>query len=137
MELVVLYLLDTDTCIRAMRGSSARTAAAMARRDPADIAVSSVTSYELFTGVEKCADPVRERSKVEQLLNTVRQVDFDLSAAKEAARIRAVLERQGEMIGPYDVLLAGHAVSLSLTLVTSNTNEFARVAGLSWEDWQD
>lgn len=84
-------LLDTNTCIHAMRGTAA-VVAAMSAHDPADLAVSSVTSYELYTGVEKCADPARERSKVEQLLNTLRQIEFDLSAAKEAARIRADLE---------------------------------------------
>lgn len=109
--------------------------AAMAARDPADLAVSCVTSYELHTGVEKCADPAKERNKVQRLLDTLQQIAFDQSAAREAARIRADLESRGEMIGPYDVLIAGQAMSLGLTLVTDNTNEFARVSGLSLEKW--
>ncbi len=108
----------------------------MAAHDPADLAVSSITSYELHTGVEKCADPGRERDKVERLLQTVQQVEFDLSAAREAARIRADLESRGEMIGPYDVLIAGQAVSRGLILVTDNTTEFARVSGQALENWQ-
>jgi tRNA(fMet)-specific endonuclease VapC len=129
------HLLDTNTCIHAMRGT-ASVITAMAAHDPADLAVSSITSYELHAGVEKCADPARERNKVEQLLNTVQQVEFDLSDARAAARIRADLESRGEMIGPYDVLIAGQAVSLGLILVTDNTNEFARVSGLTLENWQ-
>lgn len=118
-----------------MRGSAARIVAAMTTHRPADFAVSSITTYELFTGVNKCANPARELKKVEQLLDTVHQVDFGGSAAKVAARIRAELESRGEMIGPYDILIAGHALSLGHTLITSNANEFARVPGLSWEDW--
>jgi tRNA(fMet)-specific endonuclease VapC len=75
----VAYLLDTNICIQVMRGS-------------ANLAVSSITSYELYTGIEKCVDPAKERGKVELLLNTLDRVDFDLPAAKEAARIRADLE---------------------------------------------
>lgn len=129
------YLLDTDMCIQAMRGATS-VIDALTARAPADIAVSSVTCYELYTGIEKCADPIRERTKVEALIGTLNQVVFDLPAAKEAARIRASLELRGQMIGPYDVLIAGQAISAGLTLVTGNTNEFARVPALSLENWR-
>ncbi len=103
---------------------------------PADCTVSTVTSYELFTGVEKCANQAKERAKVELLLKTVDELSFDSEAAKEAARIRALLEAQGQPIGPYDFLLAGQALALSMILVTANTNEFSRVPGLVLENWQ-
>jgi tRNA(fMet)-specific endonuclease VapC len=103
---------------------------------PGDCAISTITAYELFTGVAKCAHPAQERSKVERLLNTAGQLAFDGSAAAEAARIRAALEAVGQPIGPYDVLLAGHAMSQQLILVTSNTAEFSRVTGLIVENWQ-
>ena len=93
-----------------MRGTASVVAAAAAH-DPVDLVVSSVTTYELLTGVEKCANPTRERGKVERFLTTIRQVDFDHSAASAAANIRADLESRGEMIGPYDVLIAGVARS--------------------------
>ena len=118
-----------------MRGTTS-VIAAIAAHDPVELGVSSVTSYELFTGVEKCAEPHRERSKVEKLFNTLLQIEFDLQAAREAARIRADLESRGEMIGPYDVLIAGQAISLGRTLVSGNTKEFARVQGLTVENWQ-
>jgi tRNA(fMet)-specific endonuclease VapC len=102
-----------------------------------DCAVSTVTEYELFTGVEKCANPVKERAKVHLLLSVVQQMPFDSGAAKEAARVRAILESQGQPIGPYDLLLAGQALVGSLILVTANTKEFSRVSGLILENWQN
>jgi tRNA(fMet)-specific endonuclease VapC len=108
----------------------------MTALSPDDCVVSTVTSYELYTGVEKCFDPVKERAKVDLFLRTVSQLSFDLSAAREAARIRAKLESDGQPIGPYDILLAGHALALSLTIVTGNTKEFEKVPGLLVENWQ-
>jgi len=77
-------------------------------------------------GVAKCANPAKERSKVDLLLSVLSELPFDADAAQEAARIRATLESQGSMTGPYDVLLAGHAIAADLTLVTDNTGEFLR-----------
>ena len=129
------YLLDADTCIAVMRNHPLAVQR-MAGVAPADCAISTITIYELYTGVEKCAKPAKERAKVDLLLTPVRQVPFEAGAAKEAARIRAFLESQGQMIGPYDILLAGQALADSLILVTANTGEFARVPGLTLENWQ-
>jgi tRNA(fMet)-specific endonuclease VapC len=107
----------------------------MAAVPPADCAISTITSYELHTGVEKCAQPARERAKVQLLFNTIQQLPFSAAAAQEAAVIRALLESQGQTIGPYDLLLAGQARSLGLILVTANTGEFSRVPGLAIETW--
>ncbi len=70
------------------------------------------------------------------MLGTVHQLPFDAAAAAEAAMVRATLEATGQPIGPYDTLLAGHAISLGFVLVTHNTIEFSRVPGLVLEDWQ-
>jgi tRNA(fMet)-specific endonuclease VapC len=86
--------------------------------------------------IAKCSDQKNEQLKVDLLLSIVHEIAFDDPAAKESGRIRAFLESQGLMIGPYDVLLAGHALSLGLTLVTANTNEFGRVPSLKLENWQ-
>jgi len=129
------YLLDTNTCIDVMRNHSQVTRR-MSNVLPDDLAISSITSYELFTGVEKCSDPGRERAKVQLPLATVHEMSFDDTAAAHAAVVRATLERQGLPIGPYDVLLAGHARSSGLILVTANTREFSRVVGLQVENWQ-
>lgn len=110
--------------------------ARMSAVPPAECAVSTITVYELFTGIEKCADPSRERSKVLRLLSAVTETTFDTRAAREAAIIRAQLEALGQMIGPYDLLLAGQAKAAGLRLVTHNTAEFKRVQGLQLEDWE-
>ena len=129
------YLLDTNTCIALMRNQPT-VVQRMAAVAPADCAISTISSYELFTGVEKCANPAKEQAKVELLLKTIAELPFDSAAAKEAGRIRAFLEAQGQTIGPYDLLLAGQALALSVTLVSANTNEFNRVPGLVLENWQ-
>lgn len=129
------YLLDTNACIAAMR-QHAGVLARLQTLLPADCAISTITSYELFTGVAKCANPMQERAKVELLLSTLAELPLNADGAREAARIRAELEARGATIGPYDLLLAGQAVAAGLTLVTHNTSEFARVTGLALEDWQ-
>lgn len=88
------YLLDTNTCIAVMRGHSVAVQR-MAALAPGDYAISTITAYELYTGVEKCAKPAQERNKVELLLMTVREMPFDADAAREAGRVRALLESQG------------------------------------------
>jgi len=129
------FLLDTNTCIGAMR-HDVRIVARMRALMPGDCAISTITSYELFTGVAKCVNPVQERIKVEGLLHTIVELAFDVASAREAARVRAYLESLGVVIGPYDLLIAGHALATGLTLVTHNTFEFSRVPGLALEDWQ-
>jgi tRNA(fMet)-specific endonuclease VapC len=129
------YLLDTNTCIAVMR-SHPIAAQRMAAVAPGDCTISTVTAYEPYTGVEKCAHPAKERSKVELLLSTVWEIPFDANAARESARVRALLEAQGQPIGPYDVLLAGQALAHALILVTDNTREFSRVPGLTLENWK-
>jgi tRNA(fMet)-specific endonuclease VapC len=129
------YLLDANTVIAATRNHPIviRHLTAVA---PADCALSTITRYELFVGVQKSINPVKERAKLDIVINAFDQVPFGDDAAEEAARVRAFLEAQGTPIGPYDTLLAGHALSLSLIVVTANVKEFNRVPGLTVENWQ-
>jgi tRNA(fMet)-specific endonuclease VapC len=130
----VKVLLDTNICIAVMRGRE-NAVARLVARSPEDCAVSTVTAYELFTGVVKCQEPMRESAKILRLLTLLRLISFDESAAQHAARVRADLERSGKICGPYDLLLAAHALSLGLSLATNNIGEFSRVTGLRLEDW--
>jgi len=130
------FLLDTNACIAAMRNHP-NVVKRMSATPPGDCVISTITSYELHTGVGKCAAPDKEQAKVDLLLRTVIELPFDPRAAREAGRIRGLLESQGQMIGPYDVLLAAQALAAGLTLVTDNTAEFARVPGLTVENWQE
>lgn len=127
-------MLDTNVCIALMRGHP-EAVKHLTRFSPEDCAISSVTSYELFTGVEKAREPRRESSKVQRLVSVVRVVAFDEVAAQHAAQIRVGLEKTGQTCGPYDLLLAGHARSLGWLFATNNVREFSRVSGLLIEDW--
>lgn len=102
---------------------------------PGECAVSAVTVYELFCGVEKAQAALAERRKVEQFLSVIAELPLDRAAAVTAARIRADLEKKGTPIGPYDLLIAGHALANNLTVVTNNLGEFQRVTGLKVEAW--
>src|SRR5438309_11605210 len=130
----MIYLLDTNVCIELMRGSPI-VVDKLSERSPQDCVISAITSYELQTGVRKCRRPAQETAKLDHLLAHVRELPFGADAAVEAAEIRVNLEKSGRSIGPYDVLIAGHARALDLVLVTANVVEFSRIAGLRLENW--
>ncbi len=128
------YLLDTNICIALLRGHAAAVSR-MVAIPPSACAVSSISVYELQTGVEKCQQPERERQKVDLLLSSLRIVEFDRDAAEQSAVVRVQLERAGTPIGPYDLLLAGHALAQGMTFVTADVDEFSRVSGLTVVNW--
>ena len=127
-------LLDTNVCIAAIRGHT-EVRQRLAQSLPGECLVSTITVFELFVGVAKSRVPDREEANVQELLSAVWTAKFDGAAARYAAQIRADLERNGKPCGPYDTLLAGHALSLGASLITGNVREFARVAGLQVENW--
>ena len=129
------WLLDTNVCIAAMRGNP-QVMQKLEAVAPTDCGISTVTLYELFSGVERCRHPHTERRKVECFAAPLHLLPFDADAAAQTARIRWHLEKAGNLIGPYDLMLAGQALSLGVTLVTHNTGEFQRVPGLTLADWQ-
>ena len=128
------FLLDTVTCIAAMKRHPLVVQRMQAVR-PDDLAISSVTLFELETGVAKCRNPDHERRQVDTFVSVMHLVDFDAESARGAARIRADLERRGCGIGPYDTLIAAIAQRHRLTVVSGNGSEFTRVPNLAWEDW--
>jgi len=129
------YILNTATCIDLVRGEQ-EVVLHMESQSPDDCGISLVTAYELYSGVLKCKKPREERLKVELLLRTVHAVEFDQASAWRAAQVRHDLEGMGQRIGPYDLLLAGQALSRDVILVTSNSAEFSRVPGLRLENWR-
>ena len=129
------HLLDTNVCIAAMRGNS-KVREQLLARTPSDCGVSMVSLYELYAGVERCQQPTTERLKVDAFISPLHRLPFDEAAAVQTARIRWQFERKGMLIGPYDLMLAGQALALDLTLVTHNVREFCRVPGLKVEDWE-
>lgn len=98
--------------------------------------VSSVTSFELWYGVDKSEKPDVNRRLVELLLTGPLEVlNFDEEDSRSAGAIRAALESEGKTIGPFDTLIAGQALRRDLTVVTANVREFSRVQGLRLENW--
>jgi len=129
------HLLDTDTCIGVLRQTPGMVQR-LSQVAPTDCAVSMVTVYELFCGLARARDPAGERRKVERFVSAIIELPLERAGAEAAANVRAELERQGMVIGPYDLLIAGQAVAEGLTLVTSNVREFQRVSGLKLESWR-
>ena len=128
------FMLDTNLCIRVLRD---RPAAVRQRfNDTSEgLCISTVVLTELLHGAAKSARPVENRRAVEDFAARLEVLPYDEAAADHAADIRADLERRGEVIGAYDLLIAGHARSRGLTVVTDNVGEFRRVEGLRCEDW--
>lgn len=128
------WLLDTNLCIRVLRDRPAGLRERFNREADA-LCISSIVLTELLYGAEKSARPAENRRTVEQFAARLTVLPFDDAAAAHAGNIRATLERQGQPIGGYDVLIAGHARSRGLVVVTGNLREFTRVEGLRSEDW--
>lgn len=129
------YLLDTNFCIRVLRDRPP----GMRERFNAEadsLCISTVVLTELLYGAAKSARPEHNRQQVEHFAARLEVLPFDQEAADHAANIRATLEREGRMIGGYDVLIAGHARSRGMIVVTHNMREFTRVDGLRCEDWE-
>jgi len=131
----VRYLLDTSICIDLIRRRSPRMLQRLRRSTVGDVGLSSITLAELQYGVARSRFPAQNAQALEAFLLPLEIVPFGAEAAAAYGPLRDGLERQGTPIGAMDLLIAAHALSLSVTLVTSNTREFARIVGLNVEDW--
>jgi len=128
------YLLDTDTCIFTIKNKPQVVRDAFTRH-AGQLAISTVTLMELVDGAEKSDSSAKNLRVVEGFAARLEVLDFNANAASHTAQIRAELARAGTPIGPYDVMIAGHARSLGLIVVTNNSREFSRVSGLRIENW--
>lgn len=129
------YMLDTNICIYVIKYKPEAAVQNFLAHDPDDICVSSITYAELMHGVEKSQQIEKNRLALSMFLSAITVLDFDSSAAEAYGELRADLERKGTPIGPMDMLIAGHAKSQNLILVTNNTREFERVSDLTLQDW--
>jgi tRNA(fMet)-specific endonuclease VapC len=128
------YLLDTSTCVFALRGH-AGTAGRLSAVPRADIAVSVMTVAELQVGVRKSRVTEVLRIELDAFLAPIRILPFDAPAADHYVEARCALEAAGRPIGERDLIIAATALAHDLTVVTNNTREFRRVPGLRVEDW--
>lgn len=128
------YMLDTNTCIYAIKHRPPEVLAALRRHEAEGLGISAITAAELAFGVAKSGSP-RNAQALRQFLEPLEIADFDAEAAQAYGRVRADLEAAGTPIGPLDTQIAAHALALKATLVTHNLREFRRVPGLALADW--
>lgn len=130
-----MLLLDTNICVFLMKNKYPEATKKLLNSDPSDLAVSTVTVYELEYGAAKSQWPEKNRINVRLFLAPFTIIPFDGSDAVTAGEIRHMLEKAGTPIGPYDIRIAAQALARGYTVVTHNTGEFSRVPNLQITDW--
>jgi tRNA(fMet)-specific endonuclease VapC len=131
------YLLDTNACSDYFTARYPKVVAHIQACSPDDLRLSVVVVAELRYGADHSARRRANRARIDALIEEIETLDFDLRAAAAYGRVRAQLEAGGTPIGPNDMLIAAHALSRGLTVVTDNTAEFGRVKGLKVENWRE
>jgi tRNA(fMet)-specific endonuclease VapC len=129
------YMLDTNICIYIIKNKPAKVLKKFSKVEPKDVCISSITSSELWYGVNKSSSFERNAIALEEFLSPLTILEYDESASKIYGEIRTELKKKGQVIGNMDLLISAHAISRNLTLVTNNSKEFKRVKGLTIENW--
>lgn len=129
------YLLDTNICIYLIKQKPFRVLERFSTLSLSDIGISSITVAELEYGVYKSQYQEKNQAALMQFLIPLEIVEFDQAAATTYGSIRSDLESRGLIIGAMDMLIAAHALSLKVTLVSNNLREFSRITNLSLENW--
>ena len=130
-----MIFLDTDACSLLIRGGSKRLDSRVRAVAPRDVCISAVTRAELLYGLARKPDATRLAELVHAFLGRVRSLAWSNEAAAHYAHIRAFLESKGESIGNMDQMIAAHARSAAIPLVTGNAKHFKRIPGLEVLDW--
>ena len=129
------YLLDTNICIYIIKKQPEKVLEKFNTLSLGDVAISSITLAELHYGIMKSSNPKKNREALDKFLTPLEILDFDYFATMEYGKIRADLEKNGTPIGPLDTLIAAHAKSQQLILVTNNEKEFRRISDFKIENW--
>ena len=129
------YMLDTNIIIYAKNRGPDKVFNKFQEYGPGDLCISSITMAELEYGICISSKPDQNRAALFLFLSNIGIVPFDGNAAREYGMIRYDLKEKGVPIGANDLLIAAHAKSLGLTLISNNTREFERVKGLKLENW--
>jgi tRNA(fMet)-specific endonuclease VapC len=131
-----VYLLDANACIRILNGSSDRLAARLRETPRSLVRIPSIVKAELIYGARHGSQAAANLRLLARFFATLTSVPFDDACAEQYGVIRNEIERAGTPIGPNDLLIAATARAHDFILVTHNTREFSRVAGLQVEDWE-
>ncbi len=129
-----MFVLDTNTLIYFFKGMG-KVATVLLNTPPQAIAIPTIVLFELELGLAKSNHPDKRSAQLSEFLSHVTLWSFGAEEARICAALRAVLEQRGTMIGPYDLLIAGTALTHHATLVTHNLREFERIDGLALVDW--
>ena len=128
-------MLDTNSCIYLIKRHPSSVLDRFRSLPVGTLGLSIITLAELMYGASKSRDRERNQEALEQFVAPFEIASFDTDAATAYGRLRHTLEKQGRPIGSMDLLIAAHALSLNVTLVTNNLGEFERVPGLKVENW--
>lgn len=128
------YMLDTNICIYTIKRKPPEVREAF-NRHQGQFCISAVTLMELIYGAEKSAYSRKNLDVVEGFVARLEVLPYDYEAAVHSGQLRAELAEKGMPIGPYDQMIAGHARSQGLILVSDNLREFEKVPGLRIENW--
>ena len=128
-------MLDTNICIYIIKQRPVTVLKRFLEYQVGDIGISSITLSELRYGVAKSTHQEKNTKALDEFITPLEVVPFDEDAAHIYGDIRAALEKAGTPIGSMDMLIAAHAVSLGIPLVTNNTREFVRIPTLNIIDW--
>jgi tRNA(fMet)-specific endonuclease VapC len=128
------HLLDTNILSDLLRNPGGRVSRRLAVVGEATVCTSVVIACELRYGAAKKGSPTLA-ARVDRLLDSLEVLPLDRETDRYYAEIRLHLDRQGQPIGPNDLLIAAHALALDLTLVSDNVEEFSRIPHLSLENW--
>lgn len=128
-------LLDTCICVEIIRGRSRSVLSRLRSFPPGSVGISSITLAELEFGVARSSNPARNQLALAQFCAPLSLLPFDNNAASAYGAVRHGLEQSGTPVGPLDTLIAAHALSLGVPLVTANEREFRLVKGLRVENW--
>ncbi len=130
-----MYMFDTDICIYIIKRKPRTVLKHMEMLQPGELVMSAITFAELMNGAKKSHQVDTNVSKLNELAELLAICPFDKKAAISYGDVRSALEKKGAIIGSNDLLIAAHALSLDLILVTNNEKEFNRVDGLKIENW--
>jgi len=131
-----MYILDTDICIYIINKHPKSVVKKICHLNPDDIKISSISVAELEYGASKSSRRDQNRIALYNFLSPFEILPFDIRDVEIYGIIRAELERQGKVIGPYDIQIAAQALTRDLILVTKNTAEFKRIKKLKLENWE-
>ena len=129
------YLIDTNICIYIMNKRPIEVIRKFKQFELGEIGISTITVSELQYGVSKSTHRKKNQRRLEEFLAPLEIIPYDQPAANVYGDIRFQLEKRGEPIGPLDLLIAAHAVSRDLIIITNNDKEFKRIKSLKVENW--